>query len=135
MGAVQRAKSGHLGTPMALAPVVYWFQPKTPEDKEMLFTLPVLVALALNLRGRTRMSTPTIQALGIKQEWATTSWRASGHVEGIGWLEAWGRSLVDAMAALQALAAERVAEQAVPGPDADGDGRPHHRGGGGGGGG
>jgi hypothetical protein len=57
------------------------------------------------------MTTPTIQALGMTQEWATTSWRASGYVEGIGWLEAWGRSLVDAMEALQALAAQRMAEQ------------------------
>jgi hypothetical protein len=33
-------------------------------------------------------------------------------VDGIGWLEAWGTSLITAMEALQALAAERVAEQA-----------------------
>jgi hypothetical protein len=43
-------------------------------------------------------------------------WRATGYVEGIGWLEAWGESLIGAMEALQALAAQHVA-----GPD---EGRP-----------
>ena len=33
-------------------------------------------------------------------------------MEGIGWLKAWGPSLVTALAALQALAAQRVAEAA-----------------------
>ena len=36
------------------------------------------------------MTIPTIQALAITQHWSTTHWRASGAVEGIGWLEAWG---------------------------------------------
>ena len=57
------------------------------------------------------MTTPKIQALGITQEGAPTRWKATGAVEGIGWLEAWGTSLIDAMEALQALAAERVAQQ------------------------
>jgi hypothetical protein len=57
--------------------------------------------------------TPTvkIQALGIVQDGSPTRWKATGHVEGIGWLEARGRSLIEALAALQALAAERAAEQ------------------------
>jgi len=59
------------------------------------------------------MTPPQIQALGITQEGSPTRWRATGHVEGIGWLEAWGTSLIDAMEALQALAAQRVAEQAL----------------------
>lgn len=58
------------------------------------------------------MTQPTIQALGITQEWAGTRWKAAGDVEGIGWLEAWGPSLITAWEALQALAAERVAEPA-----------------------
>jgi hypothetical protein len=58
------------------------------------------------------MTTPTIQALGITQHWSPTNWKATGYVEGVGWLEAWGTSLITAMEALQALAAERVAEQA-----------------------
>jgi hypothetical protein len=53
-----------------------------------------------------------IKALGVIQEWSGTSWKASGYVEGIGWLKAWGPSLVTALAALQALAAQRVAEAA-----------------------
>jgi hypothetical protein len=53
---------------------------------------------------------PTIQALGITREWAGTSWKARGYVEGVGWLEAWGPSLITAWEALQALAAQRVAE-------------------------
>jgi hypothetical protein len=53
------------------------------------------------------MTPPTIQALGITQPWPTTSWKATGDVEGIGWLEAWGTSLVTALEALQALAARR----------------------------
>ena len=56
------------------------------------------------------MTPPTIQALGVIQEWAGTSWKATGYVAGIGWLKAWGPSLVTALEALQALAAQRVAE-------------------------
>jgi hypothetical protein len=58
------------------------------------------------------MTPPKIKALGITQEWSGTSWKATGDVEGIGWLEAWGPSLPTALAALQALAAQRVAEPA-----------------------
>jgi hypothetical protein len=58
------------------------------------------------------MTPPKIQGLGITQEWPTTSWKATGYVKGIGWLAAWGPSLIGALAALQALAAERVAEPA-----------------------
>jgi hypothetical protein len=50
------------------------------------------------------MTPPTIQALGITQEGAETRWRAAGYVEGVGWLEAWGSSLVATMEALQVLA-------------------------------
>jgi hypothetical protein len=56
------------------------------------------------------MTPPKIQGLGITQDGFTGRWRARGYVEGLGWLEAWGRSLVAAMEALQALAAQRVAE-------------------------
>jgi hypothetical protein len=56
------------------------------------------------------MTPPKIQALGVTQEWAGTSWKATGYVEGIGWLKAWGPSLITAMEALQDLAARRVAE-------------------------
>jgi hypothetical protein len=57
------------------------------------------------------MTPPKIQALGITQEWSATRWKATGDVDGIGWLEAWGTSLIGAMEALRALAAQRVAEQ------------------------
>jgi hypothetical protein len=50
-----------------------------------------------------------IKALGITQEGSPTRWKATGHVDGVGWLEAWGTSLIDAMEALQTLAAQRVA--------------------------
>jgi hypothetical protein len=53
------------------------------------------------------MTPPKIQALGITQEGAPTRWKATGYVEGLGWLEAWGTSLLGAMAALRALAAQR----------------------------
>jgi len=55
------------------------------------------------------MSMPKIQALGITQEGSSTRWKATGYVEGMGWLEAWGKSLVAAMEALQAEAARRLA--------------------------
>jgi hypothetical protein len=55
------------------------------------------------------MTPPQIQALGIVQDGSPTRWKARWHVEGIGWLEAWGRSLIEAMEALQAMAAQRVA--------------------------
>jgi len=41
-------------------------------------------------------------------------------VEGVGRLEAWGPSLIEAMDAFQALAARRAAEQAAQQPDAPG---------------
>jgi hypothetical protein len=58
------------------------------------------------------MTPPKIQALGITQDGWTLRWRAAGYVEGLGWLEAWGPSLITALEALQALATRRVAEQA-----------------------
>ena len=57
------------------------------------------------------MTTPKIQGLGITQEGLPTNWKATGYVEGIGWLEAWGLSLIDAMEALRALAVQRVVQQ------------------------
>jgi hypothetical protein len=57
------------------------------------------------------MTPPEIQALGITQDGFTGRWQARGYVEGIGWLEAWGKSLIDAMEGLQRLAAQRLAEQ------------------------
>jgi hypothetical protein len=59
------------------------------------------------------MGIPEIRALGIVQDGFTMHWKARGEVEGIGWLEAWESSLVEAMEALQALAAQRIAEQAA----------------------
>ncbi len=56
------------------------------------------------------MTPPMIQALGLTHEGAPTRWKATGYVEGIGWLEVWGTSLPTALEALQALAARRVAE-------------------------
>ena len=61
---------------------------------------------------RPSIDPPKIQALGITQHWSPTRWRATGYVDGVGWLEAWGTSLIEAMEALQALAAQQVAEQA-----------------------
>jgi hypothetical protein len=57
------------------------------------------------------MTTPAIQALRITQDSFTIRWKARGYVERIGWLEAWGISLVTAMEALQQLAAQRVAQR------------------------
>jgi hypothetical protein len=56
------------------------------------------------------MNTPKIHGLGIMQDGSPTRWKATGEVEGVGWLEAWGSTLVEAMEALHALAARRVAE-------------------------
>jgi hypothetical protein len=61
------------------------------------------------LPGKT--STPRTRALGVVYEPMWQRWRASGDVEGIGWLEAWGRTLIEAMEAWQAKAAKRVAEE------------------------
>ncbi len=57
------------------------------------------------------MSTPKIQGLGIVQDGSPTRWKATGYVEGLGWLEAWGATLSEAMEVLRALAAQRVAER------------------------
>jgi len=56
------------------------------------------------------MTPPKIQALGITQQRAPTRWKVTDYVDGVGWLEAWGTSLIGAMEALQALAAQRVAK-------------------------
>jgi hypothetical protein len=52
------------------------------------------------------MSSPKIQALGITQQGSSTRWKATGYVDGVGWLEAWGTTLIEAMKALQALTAQ-----------------------------
>jgi hypothetical protein len=43
------------------------------------------------------MNKPEIRALGIVQDSYTMRWKARGEVEGVGWLEAWGSTLVEAM--------------------------------------
>ncbi len=53
------------------------------------------------------MNTPQIQALGITQEGSSTRWKATGYIEGMGWLEAWGTMLIAAMEALPELVRER----------------------------
>jgi hypothetical protein len=58
------------------------------------------------------MSTPKIRALGIVQDRFTMRWKATGEVVEVGWLEAWGGTLVEAMKALQAQAKRRIAERA-----------------------
>jgi hypothetical protein len=63
------------------------------------------------------MNTPKVRALGIVQDGSPTRWKAGGEVEGIGWLEAWGTSLVGALKALQARAAEMAREQGTTGED------------------
>jgi hypothetical protein len=55
------------------------------------------------------MTTPKIQALGIVQDGSPTRWKATGFVDSVGWLEAWGPSLIEAMETLQVLAETRVA--------------------------
>jgi hypothetical protein len=56
------------------------------------------------MEGADRPRTPpTIKALGVTQDGAPTRWQATGYVEGVGWLEAWGTSLIEAREALQAL--------------------------------
>jgi hypothetical protein len=63
------------------------------------------------------MTPPKIQALGIIQDWSATRWKATGYVEGVGWLEARGKSLIEAMEMLQALAAMRVTKRSDGSPD------------------
>jgi hypothetical protein len=36
------------------------------------------------------MNTPKIRRLGIMQDGFPTRWKATGEVEGVRWLEAWG---------------------------------------------
>jgi hypothetical protein len=56
------------------------------------------------------MTTPKIRGLGIVQDDFTMRWKATGYVEGLGWLEAWGNTLVEAMEALQTRAATMAME-------------------------
>jgi hypothetical protein len=57
------------------------------------------------------MSTPNIRGLGIIQDGFTKRWKATGEVEGLGWLEAWGATLGEAMKALQMEAARMAMEK------------------------
>jgi hypothetical protein len=57
------------------------------------------------------MNKPKICALGITQDGFTTRGEATGEVEGVGRLESWGKTLLEAMEALQARATRRVAEK------------------------
>jgi hypothetical protein len=57
------------------------------------------------------MILPTIKGIGITQQRSATSWKATGEVESIGWLEAWNISLIEALEAIQALAAQYITEQ------------------------
>jgi hypothetical protein len=57
------------------------------------------------------MTSPEIQALGITQDSFSGRWKARGYVDGLSWLEVWAENLVTAMEALQALAAQRVAQR------------------------
>jgi hypothetical protein len=59
------------------------------------------------------MSTPKIRGLGIVQDGFTGRWRAAGEIDGVGCLEAWGSTLVEAMEALQAKAATIVQESGI----------------------
>ena len=59
------------------------------------------------------MTSPKIDAISIVQCPHTQRWKAHGHVDGIGWLEAWGKSLIEAMEAMEKKAAERVAERGL----------------------
>ncbi|HEX9869980.1 MAG TPA: hypothetical protein VGC99_15565 [Candidatus Tectomicrobia bacterium] len=47
------------------------------------------------------METPNIRGLGIIPDSFSLRWKATGEVEGVGWREAWGASLVEAMKPLQ----------------------------------
>jgi hypothetical protein len=61
------------------------------------------------------MNTPEIRGLGTMLDGFTGRWKATGEVDGVGRLEAWGESLITAMA-LQALVRQRVAEPAQEEP-------------------
>lgn len=59
-----------------------------------------------------------MRGLGMRQDSFSLRWKATSEGEGVGWLEAWGATLVEAMEALQARAARRVAEKSQPKEDA-----------------
>jgi hypothetical protein len=67
------------------------------------------------------MTSPEIQALGITQDSFSGRWKARGYVDGLSWLEVWAENLVTAMEALQALAAQRVAQREDGEADPDGE--------------
>jgi hypothetical protein len=64
------------------------------------------------------METPNIRGLGIVPDRFSGRWKATGYIEHMGWIEAWGATLVEAMEALQTRAARCVAEQSQPEEDA-----------------
>jgi hypothetical protein len=63
------------------------------------------------------MNSPKIQGLGIVQDGFTMLWKATGSVEGIGWMEASGATLVEAMEALRKRATEMVMAKEGEGRD------------------
>jgi hypothetical protein len=56
---------------------------------------------------------PKVQALGIVQDGPPHRWKATGFVEGIGWLEARGTTMMEAMDALHARVEKVVKEKAT----------------------
>jgi hypothetical protein len=44
--------------------------------------------------GEGTLNTPEIRGLGIVQDGFTGRWKATGELEGVGWLEAWGSALM-----------------------------------------
>jgi hypothetical protein len=57
------------------------------------------------------MRTPNIRGLGVVQDSFTMRWKATGEVEDISWLEAWGSTMVEALEALQTRVATLMAEK------------------------
>jgi hypothetical protein len=66
------------------------------------------VTLLCVAQEQTMSESKLVQALGIFQDGGPTRWHATGFVPGVGWLEAWGTSLIEAMEALQQLAEART---------------------------
>jgi hypothetical protein len=68
---------------------------------------------------------PKIRGFGITQQGSATSWNATGAVDDAGRLEAWGSTLITALEALQALAAQLVAQGAEETPPCGGGEQGH----------
>jgi hypothetical protein len=77
-----------------------------------------MIDIGMFMEDRRHDQLPKIQALGIVQDGPPNRWKATGFVKGIGWLEARGTTMMEAIDALHTRVEKIVSEKATEEEDA-----------------